>query len=202
MKNLILAALAFGAMTGSALAESMVCKNDRREYVVEFDGKHLVAKAEEGATPYTVTGVKQRGKRTTVTGKTPSGGPDYRATFGSKMKMEFLDGGKVVQTDKCSAKAAEVTKPAPRSRLTTGSTAAFCANEWPSDYRMQVYCAEKQRQGFNTTAVYMNGKPALREIVSKCESEWSTAFGPDWRMVAYCSGKQWDAYRLLHGEGQ
>jgi hypothetical protein len=95
---------------------------------------------------------------------------------------------------------------------------AFCADKWPSDFRMQKYCGEQQTEGRQQVFSFMqehgfteNGRyspdkllAALRAnepfgvIGGNCLGKWQTDLGFDWRMVRYCMDQQTEAYRALN----
>ena len=71
-----------------------------------------------------------------------------------------------------------------------------CAEEWPTDYRMQKHCEERQQQGI---AALARGQPsnvsrdAFIIIRGKCAEEWPR----DFNMRAYCESRQYDGYAAL-----
>lgn len=75
-----------------------------------------------------------------------------------------------------------------------------CAQEWPTDYRMQQHCKEQQGKGI---ASLERGMPsgidpgAFRVIRGKCAEEWPR----DFRMRAHCETQQFDGYRALQASG-
>lgn len=89
-----------------------------------------------------------------------------------------------------------------------------CQNEWPSDYRMQEYCLERQKDGLEEfrKLSHDNRAPAETrdEIGAQCLYEWSTgnaeaasnldfeSLDIDWSMAAYCYDNQLSSYDRLH----
>lgn len=88
-----------------ALAEKMemTCKNPRQGYAVTFDDmtRTIVVGAPGGDTPYMVESVEKGAGGPVVKGKTVNDGPGFVAYLGGKKRMEFVDGGQVIQTDLC-----------------------------------------------------------------------------------------------------
>jgi hypothetical protein len=84
---------------------TMTCKNPRREYRVVFDSfaKSLVAKAEEGDTPYRVDKVRRVGRGYVVDGVTAPGGPSFHALIDNQKLIQFFVSNKLLQTDYCRA---------------------------------------------------------------------------------------------------
>ena len=81
----------------------MICKNPRRSYVAVFDSKARTFQLRNvGSTVrYRVKRVRKRRDGYVVRGKTVKGGPDFVAYLGRNRRIQFLEGGKVFQTDKC-----------------------------------------------------------------------------------------------------
>lgn len=84
----------------------------------------------------------------------------------------------------------------------------FCREQWGTDYRMQKYCIEKQHEGIQKRNSLHNSasninEEVFREIDSKCIAQWfkdkkeGEYIIVDWRMVAYCDNKQWEAWKAL-----
>lgn len=72
-----------------------------------------------------------------------------------------------------------------------------CSEEYPSDYRMQKYCFDKQNEGTEKLSRGLSQKidlSILRVIRGKCADEWPR----DFSMRAYCEQKQYDGYRSLN----
>ncbi len=71
-----------------------------------------------------------------------------------------------------------------------------CAEEWPSDFRMQRHCQQQQSEGIGTLR---QGRPASVSqdafviIRGKCAEDWPR----DFRMRAHCEGQQYEAYKAL-----
>lgn len=86
-------------LASAASAETMVCENPRREYVVRFDRtlKGLTANKEQ----YRVLAVEETKDRLVVVGLTMKGGPTFRAHFRPYKKMELFTDDHLVQTDGC-----------------------------------------------------------------------------------------------------
>jgi hypothetical protein len=101
-----LALLVFGLISSPVLAaqEKMACKNPRRGYLVTFDdmAKSFHVGVPPGSdTLYKVESVESDKDGLLVKGKTVKGGPGFVAYFGVKKRIEFIDGGQVIQTDPC-----------------------------------------------------------------------------------------------------
>jgi hypothetical protein len=76
---------------------------------------------------------------------------------------------------------------------------ALCAREWPTDYRMQAYCIERQRLG---TRELLRAPEIPVEVATvirrRCAMDWPR----DARIRAYCEYQQLDAwYQLNRGMG-
>jgi hypothetical protein len=82
---------------------TMTCKNPRREYLLVFDSfaKSLVAKAEDGDTPYRVDKVQRVGRGYTVDGVTAPGGPSFHALIDNQKLIQLFISNKLLQTDYC-----------------------------------------------------------------------------------------------------
>ncbi|GBE42947.1 MAG TPA: hypothetical protein ENH05_05985 [Rhizobiales bacterium] len=97
--------LAFGLISGPALAAQMEmsCENPRREYLATFDETTNTFKVQaEGADSfYIIKRIEDDGNGLILRGKTIKGGPDFAAYLGAKKRIEFIDGGEVIQTDPC-----------------------------------------------------------------------------------------------------
>lgn len=81
----------------------MTCKNPRQGYVAVFDD---VARTFQVSAPgqdvtYSVKRVDQGGSGLVISGKTMEGGPDFTAHTGTGKRIDFLEDGKVIQTDQC-----------------------------------------------------------------------------------------------------
>lgn len=97
--------LAFGLVAGPALAAQtrMTCENPRRSYVATFDDEANTFRVGSAGpdTFYQVERVQNDGNGQVVRGKTVKDGPDFAAYLGAKKRIEFIDGGEVIQTDPC-----------------------------------------------------------------------------------------------------
>jgi hypothetical protein len=73
-----------------------------------------------------------------------------------------------------------------------------CTDQWPTDYRMQQHCLERQEDGVRTLQL---GTPAgidpdaFRIIRGKCAAQWPR----DFQMRAHCEEKQYEGYRAVKG---
>ena len=71
-----------------------------------------------------------------------------------------------------------------------------CVDEWPTDYKMQQHCIERQTEGAHTLQV---GSPvgiaseAFRVLRGKCAAEWPR----DFQMRAHCEKQQYEGYRSV-----
>lgn len=73
---------------------------------------------------------------------------------------------------------------------------AKCSADWPSDYKMQEHCVERQEAGVQ--ALDMGALPgispnAFKVIRGKCAQDWPR----DFQMRAHCQGRQFDGYIAL-----
>ncbi len=99
----ILLILSLAAEPVFATQIQMTCKNPRRSYVVTFDDEANTFRV-GSAGPNTFYQVKRLGKNMNgqvVHGKTVKGGPDFEAYLGTKKRIEFIEGGQIIQTDFC-----------------------------------------------------------------------------------------------------
>lgn len=105
MVRLITILLSLCLVSGAAIAGTteMTCKNARRGYVAIFDAaaKTFTLEVAGSVTPYQVNKVDKGPEGTVVRGKTVKGGPDFVAYLGKKKRIEFIDGGELMQTDLC-----------------------------------------------------------------------------------------------------
>lgn len=105
MSKVIPTLLAFVLISGPALAAQirMTCKNPRRGYLVTFDGaaKTFRLGAAGAETFYKVEHIGRDVSGLVVRGKTVKDGPRFAAYFGGKKRIEFFEGGQVIQTDPC-----------------------------------------------------------------------------------------------------
>jgi len=105
MRRIFLAIALAVPLTSMACAETinMICKNPRREYAVVFDSfaKSLVARAEDGDTPYRVDKVRQTGRGYVVDGVAAPGGPSFHAVIDNQKQIQFFVSKKLLQTDYC-----------------------------------------------------------------------------------------------------
>lgn len=85
----------------------------------------------------------------------------------------------------------------------------YCANEWGTDYSMQKYCINKERNAFVEVMEYLEKHKEkiitqnetvfnpYAQIADKCTSEWTQGDFIQWSMVNYCINKQTSAYEEL-----
>lgn len=77
-----------------------------------------------------------------------------------------------------------------------------CAKDWPTDYRMQRYCIEKQIEAVNRLKpAWVDLKKGTPEynILIRCYQQWPNSLGGyDHSMVLYCLNQQLKAYRELY----
>lgn len=144
MKKLLAAAGIAAAFAMPAAAETMTCKNPRREYRVEFDGKNFLAKSEEGTTPYRVTNVVDMPDGRLVIGKAAGAdGLNFEADFGDREIRYFMDGaGAALQTDDCRPAKAKTRT----STKTNTDHRAQCERDWAGDPHMIGECIRTERQ--------------------------------------------------------
>ncbi len=76
-----------------------------------------------------------------------------------------------------------------------------CTNKWPTDFRMQKYCLDKQKTSIQELAElfdqYSQGT-VERDIVIRCRDKWAAEPGTeDYKMVLYCTNQQMEAYQAL-----
>lgn len=80
----------------------------------------------------------------------------------------------------------------------------WCADRWPNDYEMQLYCFDQQI----TALQWLVEQPGVRKpghfnsnIAGRCMLRWANDDGRDhsydWEMVKYCFEKQRDAHAEL-----
>jgi hypothetical protein len=83
--------------------------------------------------------------------------------------------------------------------------AEACEKEWPSDYRMQLYCQNNQKTAAEQLAkleIMIEQKAdtkaaqVARKIFKYCRSEWPT----DYHMTNYCVKNQIEAYNKLQDD--
>ena len=79
------------------------CKNPRRSYLVEFDdGAKTFRLHVNGAdSVYKVERVEKRENGLVVYGRTVKTGPNFVAYLTDRKRIEFVDGGRIIQTDPC-----------------------------------------------------------------------------------------------------
>ena len=101
----ILILLAFILISGPVYAAQteMICKNPGRSYVATFDEATNIFRVGSAGpdTFYQIERVENDGNGQVVRGKTVKDGPDFVAYLGKKRRIEFIDGGQVIQTDPC-----------------------------------------------------------------------------------------------------
>ncbi|WP_240761647.1 type IV pilus biogenesis/stability protein PilW [Nitrosococcus wardiae] len=90
------------------------------------------------------------------------------------------------------------------SALASASIKQFCAAEWPSDYRMQEHCVERQHSSARRIKEYMDrynikegSSGPYARILAKCLDEWKTSKGTNYRMVDHCVERQVQSYKNL-----
>lgn len=105
MSKTILVLLALVLTSWSALAAKtqMTCKNPRRSYVATFDDAANTFRVGSAGpdTFYKVERVEKGKSGQIVHGKTVKDGPNFVAYLGEKKRIEFIDGGQIIQTDPC-----------------------------------------------------------------------------------------------------
>ena len=69
------------------------------------------------------------------------------------------------------------------------------AKEWPEDYRMQKYTADKQKDAYRKLEYYKkrHSTKVYRDMIKRAEKEWPG----DYRMQVYEFEKQFSAYQSL-----
>ena len=97
--------LAFVLVAEPTLAAQMqmICKNPRQNYLVTFDDEANIFRLGSVGpdTFYQVEEVEKNENELIVRGKTIKDGPDFVAWLGEKKRIDFIDGGQVIQTDLC-----------------------------------------------------------------------------------------------------
>ena len=89
-------------------------------------------------------------------------------------------------------------------------TEEFCADKWPNDYKMRIYCQEQQNEGnqklfsiAKAKGIVKNGHLSAspngndyEKIIYQCMAKWELSrFNTyDFKMVVYCINQQFDAY--------
>ena len=114
----------------------------------------------------------------------------------------FGDNDRVRRVEAARARTASQVPTTPPTATDLNSTTdseerlkRHCVSEWPTDFRMQQYCREQQRQSVTQLLVRPPDIPTnVVDIVrTKCAQEWKD----DFRMRAYCERQQFDAYAAL-----
>lgn len=77
---------------------------------------------------------------------------------------------------------------------------ARCAADWPGDYAMQVYCADRQFEAIDELVALADtngGVPVnvFAEILYNCYLDWPK----DYTMKVYCVNRQLEAYKKIAG---
>lgn len=96
-----------------------------------------------------------------------------------------------------SAQAATAEQAAAQLRMS-----ARCGEEWPSDFRMQVHCIERQQEGARQAFALLQdpavkGNAPLEQALVKCSQDWTDAHGYNFPMVAHCMEGQISAFKAL-----
>ncbi|MDH3235269.1 MAG: hypothetical protein OEQ29_17250 [Alphaproteobacteria bacterium] len=81
----------------------MTCRNHRGPYDAVFDTKAKTFRLGRGGkfTRYRVRRIQKHPKGYVVSGKTVRGGPDFVAFLGKDRRIQFAEGSRVFQIDKC-----------------------------------------------------------------------------------------------------
>jgi len=100
---LIMLSVLMASQFAVAAQIEMICKNPRRAYTAVFNDKARTFRLRTAGkiTRYRVKRVQKRRDGYVVRGKTVKGGPDFVAYLGRNRRIQFVAGGKVIQTDKC-----------------------------------------------------------------------------------------------------
>ena len=105
MKKMLLAIVSIGLVTGPALAaqQQMNCVNPRQNYLVTFDPvpKTFILGTPGNITKYQVISIEETSGGNVVRGKTVADGPNFVAYLGDNKRIEFINGGEIIQTDIC-----------------------------------------------------------------------------------------------------
>jgi hypothetical protein len=91
-----------------------------------------------------------------------------------------------------SVNGAAVPIPSTTS-ATPGDIRAKCEEEWPSDFRMRVYCEQQQKEAQAALGRRVMTSPAQQTIRANCQNEWPR----DYRMRNYCEEQQLKALQQL-----
>lgn len=70
---------------------------------------------------------------------------------------------------------------------------AKCQKEWASDFRMQSYCIDQQKEALTALQRRTMASPEQRTIRTRCSAEWPQ----DFRMRDYCENQQLEALAKL-----
>ena len=70
-----------------------------------------------------------------------------------------------------------------------------CAKEWPSDFRMQVYCRERHVEAMRKMAQRPMQSGTEKIIRGQCYLEWGKDH--DWQMQNFCEERQLEALPKL-----
>lgn len=76
----------------------------------------------------------------------------------------------------------------------------FCARKWPTDYRTQKYCRERQYEGAASVKKFLDRFPTNSErglLVVPCEKKWTQDGLRDWSRINHCLQEQYKAFLAL-----
>lgn len=93
-----------------------------------------------------------------------------------------------------AALAALTTTGAWARNFPVGDVKAACQAEWPSDYSMQAYCFDQQREAFEKIAAL---RPGLDTIDAATLSDCADERSGDYSIQAYCLEQQIEARAAL-----
>lgn len=82
---------------------TMICKNFRQEYQVEYqpERKRLIVKGSGTNAIYSVKTIDKNNDRLIVSGNTVEGGPSYKASMSGDKFIAYYTDGQVDQRDNC-----------------------------------------------------------------------------------------------------
>ncbi len=75
---------------------------------------------------------------------------------------------------------------------------ALCADEWATDFEMQKYCRDQQKEGYDDLSdIWTEAMEHIGVAVTQCILDWSDDLMFDWAMIHYCTDNQLTAWKEL-----
>lgn len=140
-------------------------------------------------------------------------GQSLRVRFADKRSAMFSLKGtsNVLPKDACKtqlelsmdiATTSEATLPKEDKSTSVTEIKAFCANKWPTDFRMQKFCRDRQFESAIQVSKILQRlqKDSVEDqIMLRCLGKWTEVdgLGFDYRMVNFCWQSQYEAYQAL-----